>query len=121
MRVATGFDLDHTDKLLTTTRTVRKRLDLSRPVELEVVLDCLRIALQAPSGGNTQPWRWLVIDDPDTRGRIAELYRRSHDPYLAASREAARQAGRAGAERILDSSQHLSDHIAVWFHLATGN
>ena len=57
---AAGFDLTETDRLLTTTRAVRKRLDLERPVEREVVLDCLRVAMQAPSGGNTQPWRWLV-------------------------------------------------------------
>src|SRR5207248_5360564 len=57
------FDLSQTDHLLTTTRSVRKRLDLTRPVEREVVLECLNIALQAPSGGNSQPWRWLVVDD----------------------------------------------------------
>jgi nitroreductase len=106
-----GFDLSQTDRLLTTTRSVRRRLDLTRPVEREVVLDCLRIALQAPSGGNSQPWRWLVVDDPAVRARLAELYRRSHDPYLAASRAAAQQAGRTGVDRIFDSSQHLSDHL----------
>jgi nitroreductase len=111
MRAATGFDLDQTDRLLTTTRSVRKRLDLTRPVELDVVLDCLRIALQAPSGGNTQPWRWLVIDDPGIRARLAELYRRAHDPYIAAVRAAAEQAGRTDAQRIIESSQHLSDHL----------
>ena len=111
MPPAIGFDLAQTDRLLITTRSVRKRLDLSRPVGLDVVLDCLRIALQAPSGGNTQPWRWLVIDDPELRRRIAELYRSAHDPYMAANREAARLAGRVDAERTMDSSQYLSDHL----------
>jgi nitroreductase len=111
MSTTAGFDLSQTDRLLTTTRSVRKRLDLARPVERQVVIECLRIALQAPSGGNIQPWRWLVVDDPDVRGRLAELYRRGHDPYLAAQRAAAQQAGRADVGNILDSSQHLSDHL----------
>jgi nitroreductase len=106
------FDLSQTDKLLTTTRSVRKRLDLERPVPLEVVLECLDIALQAPSGGNSQPWRWLVVDDPDTRQRLAALYRRSHDPYMAANREAAEASGRTEVMgKIMDSSQYLSDHM----------
>lgn len=108
-----AFDLSQTDKLLTTTRSVRKRLDLTRPVPLDVVMDCLRIAVQAPSGGNSQPWRWLVIDDADTRQAIAKLYSRNHDPYMAMNRAAAEQAGTL-AERsaIMDSSQYLSDHLA---------
>jgi nitroreductase len=112
MNVSTPFDLSQTDKLLTTTRSVRKRLDLERAVPREVVLECLDIALQAPSGGNTQPWRWLVVDDPDKRERLGALYQRSHDPYMAANREAAEATGRADVMgRIMDSSQYLSDHM----------
>jgi nitroreductase len=111
--MSTPFDLAQTDKLLTTTRSVRKRLDLSRAVPREVVLECLDIALQAPSGGNSQPWRWLIVDDPDVKKGIAELYQRSHDPYMAANREAAAAAGRTEVMgKIMDSSQHLSDHMA---------
>ena len=111
--MTTPFDLSQTDKLLTTTRSVRKRLDLSRPVPREVVLECLDIALQAPSGGNSQPWRWLIVDDADVKKRIAELYQRSHDPYMAANREAAEAAGRTEVmAKIMDSSQYLSDHMA---------
>ena len=107
------FDLSQTDKLLTTTRSVRKRLDLERPVPREVVLECLDIALQAPSGGNSQPWRWLIVDDPDVKKRVAELYQRSHDPYMAANREMAEAAGRTEVmAKIMDSSQYLSDHMA---------
>ena len=106
------FDLTQTDRLLTTTRSVRKRLDLSRPVEREVVLECLRIATQAPSGGNSQPWRWLVVDDPDARKQLGELYRRSHDPYMAMNRAAAEAAGTTEQMAgVFDSSQHLSDHM----------
>ena len=106
------FVLSQTDKLLTTTRSVRKRLDLELPVPREVVLECLGIALQAPSGGNSQPWRWLIVDDADTRKRLAALYQRSHDPYMAANREAVEAGGRADVMgKIMDSSQYLSDHM----------
>ena len=58
------MELDLTPReLLTTTRTVRKRLDLERPVEREVVEDCLRIAFQAPNGSNQQTWGWVLVDD----------------------------------------------------------
>ena len=58
------FDIRQTDRLLTTTRAVRKRLDLSRPVDPAVVLECLRVATQAPTGSNAQKWRWMVVTDP---------------------------------------------------------
>jgi nitroreductase len=76
---AAGIDLATVDKLLSTTRAVRKRLDLDRPVSTDVVLECLRLAIQAPTGSNMQTWRWIVVTDPDVRRRIGELYR---DPML---------------------------------------
>ncbi len=69
------FDVAETDRLLTTTRAVRRRLDLDRPVEREVVLDCLRIAVQAPTASNDQSWRWMVVTDPAKRAALADLYR----------------------------------------------
>lgn len=69
------------DELLTTTRAVRRRLDLNRPVELDVVKECVSIALQAPSGSNRQGWHWLVVTDAAQRTRIAELYRAAFDEY----------------------------------------
>jgi nitroreductase len=72
---ASGLDLDVVDKLLTTTRAVRQRLDLERPVDVDVVLECLDLALQAPTGSNLQGWRWLVITDPEVRGALGEMYR----------------------------------------------
>ncbi len=53
-----------TDEMLTTTRSVRKRLDLARPVEPEVIRECLELALQAPTGGNSQGWQFVVVTDP---------------------------------------------------------
>ena len=105
------FDLSQTDRLLTTTRAVRKRLDFGRPVPRDVILECLRIATQAPSGGNIQRWRWLIVDDPDLRKQLAELYRVSHDPYMQANREAAAKLGQTDRNNIMDSSQYLSDHL----------
>ncbi|MEU4232290.1 nitroreductase family protein [Nonomuraea sp. NPDC026600] len=62
------------DELLTTTRSVRKRLDLDRPVPIELVRECLDIALQAPSGGNRQGWHWIVVTDPELRSQIGAYY-----------------------------------------------
>ena len=70
------------DELLTTTRTVRKRLDLNRPVPIELVRECLEIALQAPSGSNRQGWQWLVITDATLRHSIGEVYRRALEEYM---------------------------------------
>jgi nitroreductase len=108
---ATGFDLAETDRLLTTTRAVRKRLDLGRPVERGLVLDCLRIATQAPSGGNSQPWRWLVVDDPELRAGLAELYRRGYGPYIELQKAAIAAAGGDDNNPILRSSDHLAEHL----------
>ena len=63
------------DELLTTTRAVRKRLDLTRPVERTVVEECLQIALQAPNGSNRQTWNWVVVDDVATRAQMADIWR----------------------------------------------
>src|SRR5256885_10727066 len=106
------FDLSQADKLLTPTRSVRKRLDLELPVPREVVLECLGIALQAPSGGNSQPWRWLIVDDADTRKRLGSLYQRSPQPFLAAHRGGGRAGGRGGSPgKVLCSSRQLRRHI----------
>jgi nitroreductase len=107
--MATNFDLSQTDRLLTTTRAVRRRLDLTRPVEREVVLDCLRIAVQAPTGGNRQGWRWLVVDDAETRAGLAELYRRSFEPYIASRRS--ELPDEQADDPIITSSSYLSDHL----------
>jgi nitroreductase len=108
----TPFDLSQTDRLLTTTRAVRKRLDLTRPVPRELILDCIRIAVQGPAGGNVQQWRWLVVDDPDKKAGIAELYRRAYEPYIASQRDMVEKVGRPDANAIMASSDHLSNVLA---------
>ncbi|MFC9687662.1 nitroreductase family protein [Kribbella sp. NPDC056951] len=71
------------DELLTTTRTVRKRLDLDRPVPLELVRECIEVAVQAPSGSNRQTWHWMVVTDGEKRAAIGEYYRLAVEQYLA--------------------------------------
>ena len=104
-----AFDLEQTDHLLTTTRAVRKRLDLATPVPRDLILDCIRIATQAPAGGNVQRWRWIVVDDPVLKLGIADLYRRSYAPYMASQREAAERVGKTDARAIMSSSDHLAE------------
>ena len=101
------------DELLTTTRAVRKRLDLERPVPLDVVMDCIRIATQAPSGGNVQRGRWVVIDDQQLRSKVADFYRLAYEPYMAAQKRAIQDTGRTDASTlgIVSSSDHLAAHL----------
>ena len=107
--MAQPFDLDQTDHLLTSTRAVRKRLDLSRPVPRQLILDCIKIATQAPAGGNVQRWRWLVVDDPALKAGIAELYRKAYAPYIEMQRASVAETGRSDAAGIIDSSDHLAN------------
>jgi len=109
--INTEFDVVQADRLLTTTRAVRKRLDLSRPVEPSVLLDCLRVASQAPSGGNGQRWRWVLVRDPAKKQAIAELYAKSYDAYIA-PKKALVQPGDVRSERMIASSTYLADHMA---------
>lgn len=100
------------DELLTTTRSVRKRLDLTRDVPLDVVRDALEVALQAPSGSNRQGWHWLVVTDAEKRKVIGEYYRESYTAY----RNSAGYPG-AGAEegstqaRVADSATYLAEKM----------
>lgn len=103
-----AIDVANADLLLTTTKQVRKRLDLSRPVPRELLLECIDIASHAPMGGNQERNRWMIIDDPAVKDAIAPLYQSVGRPYLAAGGEGAdgRQA------RVVESASFLVDHIA---------
>ncbi|MFU8816723.1 MAG: nitroreductase family protein [Pseudomonadales bacterium] len=105
------FDIDMTDQLLATTRAVRKRLDLQRPVPRAVIEDCLELAVQAPTGSNSQTWRWLVVDDADKRRGLAELYRRSADAYLTQAGAAAQEKGDKQTQRVFSSAVYLAEHL----------
>ena len=106
------------DELLTTTRSVRRRLDLDRPVPLDVICDCVEIALQAPTGGNSQGGHFVVVTDPAKRAGIAELYRRAWAGYRKApgsvyDREAREPAGprKEQLRRVAESADFLVDNL----------
>lgn len=104
------------DQLLTTTRSVRKRLDFSRPVEPEVIRECLEIALQAPSGSNRQTWHFVVVTDADKRMAIADLYRKGFYAYrnsgVSNPAQYAHNPERVRIqERIVNSADYLAEHM----------
>lgn len=99
------------DEVLTTTRAVRKRLDLTRPVPREVIRECLRIALQAPNGSNRQLWHFVVVDDPDTRAAMAEIYRDSLAVYRSDLALPAVDWASPANQRMGASVDYLRDHL----------
>ncbi len=103
------FDLRETDRLLSTTRAVRRRLDLERPVEREVILDCLRLSQQAPTASNTQKWRWLVVMDEAKRKELGAIYARGKQFIDQAKSQI--DADDAQTHRVYDSAGWLLDHI----------
>lgn len=115
------------ETVMRTTRSVRKRLDLERPVDPQVLLDCFEIALQAPTGGYAQDWRFLVVTDPELRRAIASRYEQAYEEEVAAALadrslyarkvkgrlgEADDGEGKARIERILSGAEHLARHLA---------
>lgn len=108
------------DQVLSTTRSVRKRLDFSRPVEPEVIRECLELALQAPTGGNRQGWHFVVVTDPDKRQALGDIYRRGWATYLrlpmnqpdSAAKLLAQNPDRAQIQmRVADSANYLAEHM----------
>jgi nitroreductase len=120
------FDLATVDTLLTTTRSVRRRLDLAAPVPLEVVMTCLEIAQQAPTGSNNRSYRWIVVQDPAKRAALADIYRKGLKEYARATQElndrgfeskvavtddAHTRALDAQTKRVFASARHLTEHL----------
>jgi len=106
------------DELLTTTRSVRKRLDLDRPVPMELVRESLEVAMQAPTGSNRQGWHWMVVTDADLRKQIGDYYAESFGAYRrsrgyagnAEGRSAERQAVQA---RVTSSAEWLAERMGA--------
>ncbi|MCY3572986.1 MAG: nitroreductase family protein [Chloroflexi bacterium] len=107
-----NFDLASIDYILETTRSVRKRLDLSRPVPRDIVMRCLEIAIQAPTGSNSQGWKWLALTDPEKKAKIGAYYR---DSWYAYARNVGRGASdtppSAQMQRVISSARYLADHM----------
>ncbi len=106
-------ELAAVDHLLSTTRSVRRRLDLGRPVDPKVIDAAIDIAVQAPSGSNTQGWHFLVVTDAAKKRAIADLYRRGADVYTRMPKReyAADDPRRAQAARISASGAYLYEHL----------
>jgi nitroreductase len=104
------------DELLTTTRSVRRRLDLDRPVSRAVVEECLGLALHAPNGSNQQFWQWVVVDDPQVRAAVAKLYAQGMADQIAeltagTARGPAVDYSGADQERIHVSVNYLLENM----------
>lgn len=100
------------EELLTTTRSVRKRMDFDRPVPRELLLDCIRVALQAPTGSNRQEWRWLIVTEPEKKRRIGEYYRESWYAYAKTRAEYPEGDPRREQQpRVHDSARYLADRM----------
>ena len=105
------------NEVLTTTRAVRKRLDFDRPVEMSVLRECLDIALQAPSGSNSQGWHFVIVTDAAKKAAIAELYLKAFDDYEAGPAQPTKQhlddpSMAPTQERVLSSARYLADNMA---------
>jgi nitroreductase len=111
------MDISSVDHILTTTRSVRKRLDLTRPVEPEVVEKCLNIAIQAPSGSNRQYWHFQVVTNAEKRAKVGEFYRKAWYSYIGHQlEELEKQSTPTDPEeaqmlRVHRSGKYLADHI----------
>jgi nitroreductase/uncharacterized protein YndB with AHSA1/START domain len=105
------FDLAQIDELLATTRAVRRRLDLDRPVDNQVLLDCIDVAEQAPTGGNLSSRRWIIVRDQQVKDQLGELYRETALAFMSAAAERLRGSGHRN-EKVMASSAYLAEHLA---------
>ena len=103
------------DTVVTTTRAVRKRLDLDKPVDSKVIEECIELALQAPTGSNGQGWRWVIVTDADKRKKLAGWYKQAWDMAYGggdAGRPANLSEQRAKQqERVLSSADFLANNL----------
>lgn len=108
---AEEIDTASVDAALTTTRAVRKRLDLDKPVDTDLIMDCIDIAEQAPSGGNQGSRRWVVVTDPEVKAKIAELYMATGGEFMVSARDRIAGTGHP-QEKVMESAAHLAEHLA---------
>jgi nitroreductase len=106
------FDLTEVDRLLTTTKAVRRRLDLTRPVPREVITECIRLATYAPSASNAQEWHWVVVDDAAQRQLVGDHYRKCTESGVATILAAKEAEGDKAGVRISESVLYLASRMA---------
>jgi len=99
------------DEVLTTTRSVRKRLDFDKPVPRDVLMQCLDIALQAPTGSNAQGWQWVFVEDPAKKKALADIYRANATPYLAQPKPVRGDIRDQQMEAVMDSAVYLAENM----------
>jgi nitroreductase len=99
------------DELLTTTRSVRKRLDFDKPVSREVVMECLELALQAPTGSNAQGWQWVFVEDPAKKKALADIYRANATPYLDMPKPERGDIRDQQIGAVMGSAKYLNEHF----------
>ncbi|CRZ15837.1 nitroreductase family protein [Mycolicibacterium neworleansense] len=99
------------DELLTTTRSVRKRLDFEKPVPREVITECLDLALQAPTGSNAQGWQWVFVEDPAKKKALADIYRANAYPYLDLPKPERGDIRDQQADAVMSSAKYLTDNF----------
>lgn len=99
------------DEVLTSTRSVRKRLDFDRPVSREVLLECLDIALQAPTGSNAQGWQFVFVEDPEKKEALADIYRANATPYLDAPKPERGDMRDQQIEAVMSSAKYLNQNF----------
>jgi nitroreductase/uncharacterized protein YndB with AHSA1/START domain len=105
------IDTTHVDEVLATTRAVRRRLDLDRQVDNQVLLDCIDLAEQAPTGGNLGSRRWIIVRDQAVKDQLGELYRQTAMPFMAAAADRLRGSGHP-QEKVVTSARYLAEHLA---------
>jgi len=99
------------DELLTTTRSVRKRLDFEKPVPRDVVMECLDLALQAPTGSNAQGWQWVFVEDPAKKKTLADIYRANATPYLDLPKPERGDIRDEQIDAVMNSAKYLNEHL----------
>ena len=103
-------DLESIDGVLSTTRSVRLRLDLDRSVPNELILDCIDVAEQGPGGGNQSSRRWLIIRDPEQKKRLAELYWESAGKWMVSARDKLAGTDHRNTS-VMRSAAHLAENL----------
>ena len=106
-----AFDTAETDRLLSTTKAVRRRLDLTRPVPRELIVECIQLASYAPNASNAQEWKWIVVDDPELRKLVGKQYRKLTVPSVSKMMETKLAQGDERGARISSSIIYLAERM----------